>query len=81
MLNKHASYDDQRTMEEVLTELICISMQVPDHLVSSFIALAEMIANELPPDAIDRSHDYASLRHTQKDSATYDDGRYDERYQ
>lgn len=75
MLNKHAPYDDQRTMEEVLTELICIGMQVPDHLVSSFIALAEMIANELEPDAVERSQDYATLRHMQKNNATYDDGR------
>ena len=57
--------NDERLTEEVLTGLLYIAMCVPEHLVNPFIALSEIIANDLDIDAIQRSQEYAQYRHEQ----------------
>ena len=57
--------NNERLTEEVLTELLSIAMCVPEHLVNPFIALSEIIANDLNIDAIQRSQEYAQYRHEQ----------------
>lgn len=57
--------NDERLTEEVLTELLYMAMCVPEHLVNPFIALSEIVANELSIDAIQRSQEYAQYRHEQ----------------
>lgn len=57
--------NDERLTEELLTELLYMAMCVPEHLVSPFIALSEIIANDLDIDAIQRSQEYAQYRHEQ----------------
>jgi hypothetical protein len=62
---KNSTPDYKRTAEEVLTELLYMAMCVPEHLVTPFIALAELTANDLDMEAIQRSQEYAHYRHEQ----------------
>lgn len=58
-------FDDERITEEVLTELIYTAMCVPEHLVNPFLALSNMVAQNLKLEAIERSQAYAMYRHEQ----------------
>ena len=64
MLNK-SEPDHERIAEEILTELLYMAMCVPEHLVSPFVALAELTATDLNMEAIQRSQEYAHYRHEQ----------------
>ena len=48
--------------EETLTELLCLAINVRKELRLPITALAESVADILPPEAVERSKDYARYR-------------------
>ena len=54
--------EDLQLAEETLTELLCLAITVRPALRLPITTLAESVADILPPDAVERSKDYARYR-------------------
>lgn len=56
------SDNERQIAEEVLTELLVMALTIRPALRAYITNLCEGVAHALPPEAVERSRDYASLR-------------------
>jgi hypothetical protein len=54
--------EELQLAEETLTELLCLAISVRPALRLPITTLAESVADILPPDAVERSKEYARYR-------------------